>query len=397
MTIERRTGVLLVALLASVTMPGCATFRSGLGPQGPPPDTPSSRRLARGVHDVGHRDFRFVDESRPTAANGDHPGAPSRTLETTLWYPEQATGALPLLIYSHGFLSYRRETGYLAEHLASHGFLVAAADHPLTKRAAPGGAEVRDVIHQPADVSFLIDSVLALDGAEKPFAGHVDRERIGAMGLSLGGLTTTLVAFHPKLRDDRIRAAVSIAGPSVFFSRTFFETADVPFLMIAGTDDAIVPYAANGPPILDHAPTGALLSITGGSHVGFAGMAASFPPLRFSRNPDGFGCSYLEKRLELPTDDVEVEAFAAGLGGPENGVLLSPELAVPCGQEDLRRAIRPPRQQIITKLAVRAFFESEFAARAETRQAASDYLSELLPQDMPEAGYARPADTGRGS
>ena len=37
------------------------------------------------------------------------------------------------MIYSHGFLSYRRETGYLA----SHGFLVAAADHPLTKRAAP--------------------------------------------------------------------------------------------------------------------------------------------------------------------------------------------------------------------------------------------------------------------
>ena len=49
---------------------------------------------------------------------------------------------------------------------------------------------------------------------ERPFAGGIDRDRIGAMGLSLGGLTTTLVAFHPTLGDPRIRAAVSIAGPS---------------------------------------------------------------------------------------------------------------------------------------------------------------------------------------
>ena len=198
MPIERRkSAALLVAVLASVTLPGCATLWSGLGPQGPPPDTPSARRLARGVHDVGSRDFSLVDRTRATAPNGEYPGTPSRTLETTLWYPKQATGALPLLIYSHGFMSYRRETEYLAKHLASHGFLVAAADHPLTNRRAPGGPEVQDVLQQPADVSFLIDSVLALEGEERPFSGRVDRERIGAMGLSLGGLTMTLAAFHP--------------------------------------------------------------------------------------------------------------------------------------------------------------------------------------------------------
>jgi len=390
MTTERRTSVaLLSAVLLPVALTGCATVWAGLGPQGPPENTPSAQRLARGAYDVRHRDFRFVDPSRATAANGDYPGAPSRTLETTLWYPDQATGPLPLLVYSHGFLSNRRETKYLAEHLASHGFLVAAADHPLTNRDAPGGAEVRDVLQQPGDVSFLIDSILALDEAERPFSGRVDRERIGALGLSLGGLTATLVAFHPKLRDERIRAVVSIAGPSAFFSRKFFETAEVPFLMIAGTDDAIVPYAANGPPILERAPTGALLSIAGGSHVGFAGPAATIPFLRFSHNPDGLGCSYLERHLELQPDELEAEAFAAELVGPENGVLPSSEVPLPCEQEKLPRSIRPPRQHIITELAVRAFFERELAERVETRQAASRYLSELLPRDLPEAEYAR--------
>jgi predicted dienelactone hydrolase len=340
------------------------------------------------VYDVGCQDYSFVDRTRPTPPNGKYAGATSRTLETTLWYPKEATGTLPLLIYSHGFLSHRRETEYLAEHLASHGFLVAAADHPVTNGDAPGGPDVWDVLQQPADVSFLIDSVLALDGAERPFSGRVDRDRIGAMGLSLGGLTMTLVAFHPKLRDERVRAVISIAGPSAFFSRRFFETAEVPFLMIAGIDDAIVPYTANGPPILERAPTGALLSIAGGSHVGFAGLAATNPFLRFSHNPDRIGCSYLERHLELPPDDLEVEAVSAELGGPENGVLLSTELPLPCVHGDLPRAIRPPRQQIITELAVRAFFESEFAERLETRKAASRYLSELLQRDLPEAEYA---------
>ena len=158
MAIEsRRSSALRAVVLAAILLPGCATVRAGLGPQGPPSETASAQRLGRGTHDVGRRDFRFVDTTRPTRPNGDFPGAPSRTLETTLWYPEDATGGLPLLVYSHGFLSHRRETGYLAEHLASHGFLVAAADHPLTHGDAPGGPDVRDVLEQPADVSFLID------------------------------------------------------------------------------------------------------------------------------------------------------------------------------------------------------------------------------------------------
>jgi predicted dienelactone hydrolase len=375
-------------LLGTLALTGCATVWAGLGSQGPPPDSLSAQRLAPGAHAVGRRDFRFVDSSRPTRANGEFPGAASRTLETTLWYPEAADAAVPLVIYSHGFLSDRWDGSYLAEQLASHGFLVAAADYPLTHGDAPGGAEVRDLVEQPADVTFLIDSVLALGGGEQALPVDVDRERIGAMGLSLGGLTTTLVAFHPKLRDERVRVAISIAGPSALFSRRFYESAEVSFLMIAGTDDAIVPYAANGPPILDRVPTGALLSIEGGSHVGFADVAASVPFLRFSHNPDGIGCWYLDSHLDLSPEALDEEALWRELGGPEYGVLPVAELPRPCASADLPRSIRPPRQQIITALAVRAFFEREFGEGEAKRRAASQYLESALEHDLPGVEYS---------
>ena len=42
------------------------------------------------------------------------------------------------------------------------------------------------------------------------------------MGLSLGGLTSTLLGFHPKWRDNRIGAVVSIAGPTAMLGEDFF-------------------------------------------------------------------------------------------------------------------------------------------------------------------------------
>ena len=47
---------------------------------------------------------------------------------------------------------------YLAEQLASLGYVVVAVDYPLTNGLAPGGPDVKDVVNQLADVSFLIDT-----------------------------------------------------------------------------------------------------------------------------------------------------------------------------------------------------------------------------------------------
>ena len=50
-----------------------------------------------------------------------------------------------------------------ARWLSSHGYIVVAANFPLTYRYAPGGPTVTDLANQPADVSFLIDAVLELE------------------------------------------------------------------------------------------------------------------------------------------------------------------------------------------------------------------------------------------
>lgn len=100
---------------------------------------------------------------------------------------------------------------YLAEGLASRGYVVAAPDHPLTRRRA-ASRRIEDVVQQPADLRIVIDRLLASRAGERPF-DQIDPQRIGVMGLSLGGMTATLAAFHPRLRDPRIGAAVSIAGP----------------------------------------------------------------------------------------------------------------------------------------------------------------------------------------
>jgi len=243
MQIVRILGVLVLAL--AVFLAG-AFFASA--PQPPPAGSESARRLAMGPLPVASLDRTFVDRSRPTDANGDFAGAPERTLEATLWYPDAEPGPHPLLVYSHGFMSMRSENVPLAELLASHGYVVVSVDYPLTNRRAPGGPNVGDAVNQPADVSFVIDQVLGWGESERPFAGSIDDERIGVLGLSLGGLTTTLVSFHPRLRDPRIRAALSIAGPGALFDERFFASAELPFLMVAGTADAMVDYPTNAVP-----------------------------------------------------------------------------------------------------------------------------------------------------
>src|SRR5205823_7649068 len=110
----------------------------------------------------------------------------------------------------HGFMDSRNGEAYLARHLASHGYLVAAPDFPLSNGAAPGRATVADVPNQPGDLSFIIDQLLA----DATYGASADGDHIGPSGLSLGGLTTLLATFHPRFRDPRILASLPIAPAS---------------------------------------------------------------------------------------------------------------------------------------------------------------------------------------
>ncbi len=359
-------------------------FRAS-APEPPPAGSESARRLGPGPLEVESVDRRFVDGSRRTDANGTFAGAPERTLEATLWYPLGQAAPHPLLVYSHGFMSMRGENVPLAELLASHGYVVVSVDYPLTNRRAPGGPNVADAVNQPGDIRFVIDQILGWSESERPFAGAIDQARIGALGLSLGGLTTTLVSFHPRLRDPRIRAALSIAGPSALFDAHFFASADLPFLMIAGTADVIVDYAANGQPLPGKIRRGGLLSVSGASHAGFAAFADMFP-LRLLDSPDALGCWALEGRIAPP--GTGAHPFAR-LGGPEDGVVLDGNASPPCAHGAPEEALPAGRQLMITRLAALAFFESHFARDPAERASQESFLTETLPRDFPEALYQK--------
>jgi predicted dienelactone hydrolase len=353
-------------------------------PMGLPEGSESAARLAPGPHSVGRVELVWVDDSRPTARNGAQPRTPERTFRVAVWYPEGVDGRHPLAVYSHGFMSSRHGGSYLAEHLASYGYVVVSADYPLTHARAPGGPNFLDVVHQPADVSFLIDRVTALDGADKPFEGGIDVERIGAFGLSLGGLTTTVVSFDPRMRDPRVAAAISIAGPGDVFGAGYFDHAAVPFLMIAGTSDAIVDYELNALPIPDRTREGGLVSIAGGTHVGFAQVAAG--AMRVLGNPDSVACRALVASAD-DADSARAENAFVGLFGTAEEGLLEPTDYRPGCSRTFEQAIAAGRQQMLTTLAVRAFFESHFAVDPRSRADHDAFLSRTMPSELPDVSY----------
>ena len=378
--------LIAVALLAVVFAVGLGIAWIRTAPEGLPPGSESAARLALGPYPVGNVELDWVDGSRPTAENGEHPGSPERRFPVALWYPEGVGGKHPLAVYSHGFVSSRHGGIYLAEHLAGHGYVVVSADYPLTNSQAPGGPNFLDVVHQPADVSFLIDQVMALDGSDRPFDGEIDAERIGVFGLSLGGVTTTLVAFHPEWRDPRVAAAISIAGVGDVFGPRYFDHASVPFLMIAGTSDAIVDYERNALPIPDRTRDGGLVSIAGGTHVGFTHVAAGV--MRLLGNPDSVGCGAGGTEAGAAETPEAENPFAGLFGTPEQGLLEVTAYPTPCAKT-FENAMAAGRQQMLTTLAVHAFFESRFAAEPELRAGHEKFLTRTLPHELPEVSFTK--------
>ena len=370
-----RSAFLLLMLLALVS--GCDGLLAGLESQAPPDGSQSAQRLEPGPFTVESADFELVDTTRPTMENGDVPGADSRTLAVTVWSPVDADGLLPLIVYSHGFTGSRREMVFLLEHLASHGYLVAGLDFPLTNGEAPGGPNPGDLASQPGDVRFLIDSLLEGKGETAPFAPRIDAERIGLAGLSYGGLTTTLLAFHPREADPRVKGAISIAGPAQMFTPVFFEGGGPEFLMLAGTEDALVPFELNAADLPAKAPGARLLALQAGTHLGFIEMATT--AFRFSHNPDAIACEGI--RAFEGEGDVDANPFA-GLSAPEDGIDFG-AWVFPC-QADLDHglAMRPERQHTITALGVRAFLDSLFAPDIAARANAARFLREVLPAEL---------------
>ena len=238
-------------------------------------ETISLEASQAGAHEVVQETYTFVDFTRPTAAYRDYPGAASRTLVSDVWYPagpeEESAPPYPLIVFSHGLSAFRNQSDYLTEHLASHGYVVVSADYPLTGLSAPSGLHVYDVLNQPGDISFLIDTLTSLsqDPASTLF-GLVDGENVGAIGHSYGGLTTVLVSHAPDLRDTRIKASLPLSPFDCLLDEDFFAESEVPILFMGGNIDLITMFESNLRKPFNFANSPKyLVEINGGIHMGF--------------------------------------------------------------------------------------------------------------------------------
>lgn len=296
----------------------------------------------------------FVDASRATKSSPPFAGAPVRRLDTWIWYPADAAddaepvpdappdqgGPWPLIIYSHGTYGRPDNASHFCEFLVRQGYVVAAPAFPLTSSVAHTAlpaADISDAGNQPGDVSFVIDSLLA----HPRFGSLIDAGRIGATGISLGGITTYFASFGVPTLDTRIKASAPIAGGDppyaalsfgLGFEGTLPAPVTVPVLLLAG--DADVFSSTTGGPWAAYArlaPPKHLVVIRDAPHVWF-GDRAHVPAE--NRNPD---CLWFEQNTDM--------------------------LPPMCSQR--RALIQPSRQKEIVRQALHAFFDGYLKGDAD--------------------------------
>lgn len=368
----RSTSTRLLAGLLWLAVP-CLVGLTGCGGSG----THTADWVAAGGHGVGERSLMYVDATRKTPANGSFAGADRRTLPVELWYPTDdaspedgpsknariaAGGPFPLIVHSHGLSDTNVGERYLAEHLARRGYLVAAPNFPLSDIMAPGGPTLVDVPDQPLDLRFVIDQLLA----DPDLGPAIDAARIGASGLSLGGLTTLLVAYHPTRRDPRIRAAFAMAPPACLLLPSFYATARVPLLVMQGDSDWIVPADENGVRAFDdsQAPS-ELVLLRHGTHTGFVGLATL---LDADKHYDELGCGAIE-------GTIGADQFAS-FGDEKDGISEDPSVCpLPCAAKPMVAPLPAERQQGLALAAAAAFFDDTLRGDADAHRFVRERLA----------------------
>ncbi|MEQ8674413.1 MAG: alpha/beta fold hydrolase [Aggregatilineales bacterium] len=181
------------------------------------PDAPDY--ALRGDYVVGTQNLTIEDPNRPLEVTIWYPAINTDDLpEETVYQPgtllqldgraisdaqpDTSSAPYPLVIFSHGSSGFRFQSRYLTEHLASHGFIVMAADHTTnTITDLLGDPEFSDnlapnFIHRPQDILRIISLADDLT-AEGTFEGIIDVERIGVLGHSFGGYTALAASGIP--------------------------------------------------------------------------------------------------------------------------------------------------------------------------------------------------------
>lgn len=371
-----RTVVALVAAALIALLIACG----GSGTKSTPGASTLADATGLGPYGVGATTIELVDASRPTSPNGDFPGSPERKITVEVWYPADPStaapegrdvdldsdgGPYPLIVFAHGVMGSRGQSRAYTRHLASHGYVVAAPDFPLSNGGAPGGPRVTDIANQPVDVSFVINELLLRNAEADHFLYNaVDGEEIGVTGHSWGGLTTLLTAFGP-YSDARVKAILPIAGPACFMDPTSASDTSVPMLVVDGSIDLLVPRASAHPAYEFAKAPKYYVEIAGANHLRFADVDIDDAAIV---GLVGSGANFQPDSLQVINQ----------LGGNSSACLANFGAAPP---DDPPLAL--DRQQEI----LRAFALPFFDAYLKHSDAAKKFLQEDVAAQVPEARF----------
>lgn len=135
----------------------------------------------------------------------------------------------PVIIFSHGNTGWPGQNTYLVEQLASHGYIVVGVEHAGSAnvsvlsdgRVIPYYPDAGQTLDNGAfdrlvdevwikDIRFVLDELerLNVKDVRNRFVGHLDLDRIGMIGYSLGGATTVQIL----LTDGRVKAGINMDG-----------------------------------------------------------------------------------------------------------------------------------------------------------------------------------------
>lgn len=200
-----------------------------------PTTAPPTTVPVDGGYPVASQTLTLVDPSRPTVSMG-RTVATTRTLTTLTWRPA-AAGRWPLIVFGHGFQVGPTPYITLLEAWAAAGYVVAAPEFPLTDQAVAGtNLDENDIQQQPADVRFVLDSLVA---PASPLAASIDPARVLLAGHSDGAETVLAASETPAPAGEPAVRAVVCMGVSPIPGQT--TTANPPILISQGDADTINP------------------------------------------------------------------------------------------------------------------------------------------------------------
>ena len=144
-------------------------------------------------------------------------------------------GPFPLILFGHGWGATRISDTFLAEDLASHGYVVVSTDHPYNsgRVAFPDGRVIQGIDNSPiidlgiepadrtealwnmelekwtADQLFVLNSLQAANlDRQSVWYGRLNTNLVGALGHSFGGSAALRICSL----DPRVRSAINLDG-----------------------------------------------------------------------------------------------------------------------------------------------------------------------------------------